>query len=395
MNYILFGDQVREHLLPFTFLRPVADIRVGMLTIREKWEHLLQAKTSSLTVDYLSEKFPMVKDDDNVLINSSVFPSALLVKEISSLTANQTLVCGDVLIAHRLRADDINNLDADIIESVTPLETSERIVRLTSLFDIISMNRSELIKDHHMITAGRKGQPIPGHVGVIEPGQVFIEEGARLEMCTINATNGPVYIGRDAVIMDGAHLRGPLSIGQSSVVRMGAKIYENTSVGPESKVGGEVADSVIFGYSNKSHDGFLGHSVIGEWCNLAAGTNTSNLRLDYGDIRLWDYSEQSFVSTGSQFCGVIMGDHSKTGINTMLNTGTLLGVSAQVYGTGFMRNYVPSFMRGSMSGYAMVDIEKAIETAKKVFKRRNREFDQVEEAILRQVFQQTLSFRKL
>lgn len=395
MNYILFGDQARDHLLPFTFIRPMADIRVGILTIREKWERMLQAKTSSLTIDYLSKKYPLIKEDDNILVNSSIFPTAMLVKEIAQLSPNQTLVCGDTLIAHRLRAEDIDNLDADLLETVTPFESTCQVSRLTCLYDIIALNGREMIKDFRMITDGRESQPVPSHVKTINPEQIFVEEGAVIELAVINASEGPVYIGRNALVMDGAIIRGPVGIGEGSTVRMGARIYSNTSIGPYSKVGGEVADSVFFGYSNKAHDGFLGHSVIGEWCNLAAGTDASNLKLNYDHVRLWDYAENSFVATGSNFCGTFMGDHSKTGISTMLNTGTVMGINAHVYGSGFMRNFIPSFTRSSMAGHSIIQIDKALETAGRVFARRNKPFDKIEEDILRHIFEHTLAYRKI
>jgi UDP-N-acetylglucosamine diphosphorylase/glucosamine-1-phosphate N-acetyltransferase len=395
MNYILFGAQSRPHLLPFTFIRPLADIRVGMLTIREKWEKHLGAVTSNLTEPYLSEKFPLVKKEDNVLINGSVFPNARLVQEISKLKPNQTLISGEVLIAHRLRSKDIDNLDMELLEAVTPMETKGEIKKLSRLWEILSLNGTALLEDFELVTKGRKSQPIPAHVQVLAPENVFIEEGARVEMVTINASEGPVYIGKDAHIMDGALLRGPLAVCEGAVVKMGARIYGNSVIGPFSKIGGEMIESVVFGYSNKVHDGFLGHSVIGEWCNLGAGTNASNLKNNYEMVRLWDYEEESFVSTGLQFCGTFMGDHSKCGINTMFNTGTVIGINAQVFGSGFMRNFIPSFTWGSVAGTSPVDIEKAVQVAKRVYARRGKNFDEVDVRILKDVFDQTFSYRKL
>jgi UDP-N-acetylglucosamine diphosphorylase/glucosamine-1-phosphate N-acetyltransferase len=395
MNYILFGAQSRPHLLPFTFIRPLADIRVGMLTIREKWEKHLGAVTSNLTEPYLSEKFPLVKKEDNVLINGSVFPNARLVQEISKLKPNQTLISGEVLIAHRLRSKDIDNLDMELLEAVTPMETKGEIKKLSRLWEILSLNGTALLEDFELVTKGRKSQPIPAHVQVLAPENVFIEEGARVEMVTINASEGPVYIGKDAHIMDGALLRGPLAVCEGAVVKMGARIYGNSVIGPFSKIGGEMIESVVFGYSNKFHDGFLGHSVIGEWCNLGAGTNASNLKNNYEMVRLWDYEEESFVSTGLQFCGTFMGDHSKCGINTMFNTGTVIGINAQVFGSGFMRNFIPSFTWGSVAGTSPVDIEKAVQVAKRVYARRGKNFDEVDVRILKDVFDQTFSYRKL
>ncbi|MEE4176236.1 MAG: GlmU family protein [Bacteroides sp.] len=395
MNYILFGDQTREHLLPFTFLRPLADIRVGILTIREKWERHLGAKTSTLTEEYLSGKYPLVKEKDNVLINSSVLPDAQLVKEIGKLKPNQTLVIGDTLIAHRLRDVDIDNLDAEVLEKVSPMETKAEVKKLTNLWDIVVLNEQAIADDFALITKGRKSQALGEHVRVIAPEQVFVEEGAVLEMAFINASEGPVYVGKNAQVMDGAILRGPVAVGEGSKIRMGAKIYPGSSIGPYCKIGGEMSHSVIFGYTNKAHDGYLGHSVIGEWCNLGADTNASNLKNNYDEVRLWDYAEHSFVNTGLQFCGTFMGDHSKCGINTMFNTGTVVGINAQIFGAGFMRNFIPSFSWGSVAGFSNVDINKAVQVAQRVFARKGLEFGEQDEQILRNVYNQSFNYRRL
>ncbi len=392
MNYILFGAQARDHMLPFTFIRPLADIRVGILTIRQKWEAWLQQETSTLTMPYLSEKYPLVKESDNILINSSVLPDEVLLAEIDRLQPNQTLVSGDVLIAHRVKEEDIGNMAQELLDHVEPLHTRCNIRKLSRLWDIVTLNESEIAVDHKMITKGREGQPLPAHARALAPENIFIEAGAKIDMAMINASEGPVYIGEGAHVMDGAMIKGPAGIGSGATVRMGAKIYGGSSVGPQSKVGGEMHSSVIFGYSNKAHEGFLGHSVIGEWCNIGADTNTSNLKINYDKIRLWDYVEQSFIRSDRTFCGTFMGDHSKCGIDTMFNTGTVIGVGAQVFGTGYMRNFIPSFARGS--GFDVVAIDKAIEVAKRVYARRNMTFSAMDEKILRHVFDETASFRK-
>ncbi|TVQ13588.1 MAG: glucose-1-phosphate thymidylyltransferase [Bacteroidetes bacterium] len=395
MNYILFGDQTRNHLLPFTFTRPIADIRLGILTIREKWEKMLNAKTSTLTEEYLNVKFPLVKEADNILINSSILPDEILIKEIHELSPNQTLITGETIIALRLKEEDIENLDWSLIDSIAPLQTKSEIKKVNFLWDLIEMNEDAILSDYQLLTHKRRSQPIPDTVKVSAPEKVFIEEGVILEHVIINATEGPVYIGKNAQIMDGAILRGPISIGEDTKIRMGAKIYGATSIGPHCKVGGEVSHTIIFGYTNKAHDGFLGHSVIGEWCNLGADTNTSNLKNSYESVRLWDYQEESFVKTELQFCGTFMGDHSKCGINTMFNTGTVVGVGAQIFGAGFMRNFIPSFSWGSVSGFSVHNIDKSITIAKRVFARRNLEFTETDEAIHRYVYEQTLSYRNV
>ncbi len=395
MNYILFGAKARSHLLPFTFFRPLADIRVGILTIREKWEYWLGKETSSLTEPYLAEKFPLVKEDDNTLINASVMPDATLIDEIAELKPNQTLVSGEVLIAHRVPADDIANMDMEILDDVEPRHTRSKIRKLSNLWDIIVLNSGEILADYVLITKGRESQPLSPHVQVINNADVFVEEGAQVDLAMINAADGPVYIGKDVKIMDGAIMKGPIGVGEGSTVRMGAKICGGSSIGPHSKVGGEMEASVIFGYSNKAHDGFLGHSVIGEWCNIGADTNTSNLKINYDQIRLWDYAGESFVPTGQTFCGTFMGDHTKCGINTMFNTGTVVGVSSQIFGTGFMRNFIPSFSWGSASGLTVVDFAKAVDVAKRMHARRNKTFTETDIEIFRQVYEHTLGYRKI
>jgi UDP-N-acetylglucosamine diphosphorylase/glucosamine-1-phosphate N-acetyltransferase len=393
MNYILFGDQTRNHLLPFTFTRPIGDIRIGILTIREKWEKMLNVKTSTLTEEYLNIKYPLVKEADNILINSSILPNETIIEELNKLTPNQTLIVGETIIALRLKAEDIENLDWDVIDAVTPLQTKSAPEKINYLWDLIEMNERTLLSDFELITKNRKSQPIPEYVKVIAPEKIFIEEGAILEHVIINASEGPVYIGKNAHIMDGSLLRGPLAVCEEAKIRMGAKIYGATTIGPQCKIGGEVSHSIIFGYTNKAHDGFLGHSVIGEWCNLGADTNTSNLKNNYENVRLWDYQEESFVQTDLQFCGTFMGDHSKCGINTMFNTGTVVGVGSQVFGSGFMRNFIPSFSWGSVSGFTVHNIDKSINVAKRVYARRHMEFTKVDEDILRFVYNRTHSFR--
>ncbi len=395
MNHILFGAQARDHLLPFTFIRPLADIRVGMLTMREKWEAFLQRETSTLTEPYLSVKYPLVKEADNILINASVVPNDLLLEEIGCLKPNQTLISGNILIAHRLRAEDIDNMAHELLEDVSPMHTQSDINKLYNLWDVVVLNEKQIEADYALITRGRESQPIPVHAKVIAPENVFIEAGARVDMALLNASEGPIYIGKDAHVMDGAMLRGPVGLGEGAIVRMGAKIYGGSSIGPYSKVGGEMQSSVIFGYSNKAHEGFLGHSVIGEWCNIGAGTNTSNLKINYDEIRLWDYAEGSFINSGMTFCGTFMGDHSKCGIDTMFNTGTVVGVNAQVFGTGFMRNFIPSFSWGGPSGFSTYNFEKAVDVAKRVYARRDREFTTIDENILKSVFEHTMGYRKI
>lgn len=387
MNYILFDGNVRNRLLPFTFTRPVADIRVGILTIREKWEHYLGFTTTTLTEDYLSSRFSFLELKNNIFINSSFFPTENIANIVKGLTENQALFYQDEPIAFFATEGQEVNFDTfDVISY-----THHDVRRIENTWDIFSMNGEAIKRDFKMLTENKISQPIPEGVWVKNPENVFIEEGAEINFCTLNASEGPIYIGKNATVMEGALVRGPFALCEGAALKMGAKIYGDTTVGPHSKVGGEVGNSVIFGYSNKGHDGFLGNSVIGEWCNLGADTNTSNLKNNYAEVRLWNYETEGFARTGLQFCGLMMGDHSKCSINTMFNTGTVVGVSANIFGSGFPKNFVPSFTWGGATTYKT---EKAFEVAKMVMARRGIEFTEEDAEILRHVFEITAKWRR-
>lgn len=390
MNYILFDGSVRNQLLPFTFTRPVADIRVGILTLREKWELLLGSTTTTVTEDYLSEKWPMVELEKNVLINASFIPSENLLNIIKGLQENQALFYEDEPIAFFAEKDqEIDFTTFDVIQY-----NYKDVLRIEHTWDIFSKNHEAITRDFEMITKGRTSQPIPKTTVAFYPENIFIEKGAVLPLCSLNAKEGPIYIGKNAEIMEGAMIRGPFALCENATIKMGAKIYTGTTVGPYCKVGGEVNNSVFFSYANKGHDGFVGNSVIGEWCNIGADTNTSNLKNNYAEVRLWDYESEGFAKTGLQFCGLMMGDHSKCGINTMFNTGTVVGVSCNIFGSGFPRNFIPSFSWGGSAGVSTYKTLKAFETATIVMSRRNIEFDALEASILEHVFEETAKWRK-
>ncbi len=389
MNYIIFDNFRRNYLLPLTFTRPVADLRIGILTIREKWEKHLNTKTSSLTEDYLSKKYPIAKGKNNILLNGSVSPNAELVKKVENLKPKEAIVAGSTIIALHVEEADLEKIGEGETEGTNEIKIEQNYIKLNNTWDIFAKNADAIKDDIKLITNGRKSAKISGTNRIQNETGIFIEEGAKLEHAYLNASAGPVYIGKDAEIMEGSMIRGPVAICNNAVVKMGAKIYGGTTIGPHCKVGGEVNNSVFTGYSNKAHDGFLGQSVIGEWCNLGADTNNSNLKNTYDEVRLWCYPEKTFVKTGLQFCGLIMGDHSKCGINTMFNTGTVLGVYVNVYGSGFQRNFIPSFTWGSTSGFQQYDFNKAIAVAKAVYKRRNIEFTDTDRAILEHVYNST------
>lgn len=390
MNYILFDGTVRNTLLPFTFTRPVADIRVGILTIREKWEKHLGTTTTTITEEYLSEKFPMVEMEQNVMINASFLPNDVLSEMVSNLEPKQAILKGEEVIAF-YSEDSQDEVDFEKYEII---EYNEDCLSIVHTWDIFAKNDAALREDYELLTEGRTSQPIPKSVNVIAPENIFIEEGAKLEFVTLNASTGPIYIGKHSEIMENSVIRGPFALCEGGQVKLGTKVYGATTVGPHSRIGGEVSNSVLMGYSNKGHDGFLGNSVLGEWCNIGADSNNSNLKNNYEEVKLWSYETGGFEKTGLQFCGLMMGDHSKCGINTMFNTGTVVGVSTNIFGSGFPRNFIPSFSWGGASGFTTYITKKAFETARIVMSRRNVEFDEKEAKILEHVFEETKKWRK-
>jgi UDP-N-acetylglucosamine diphosphorylase/glucosamine-1-phosphate N-acetyltransferase len=392
MNIVLFDDQHRANLLPLAYTRPVADIRVGIITIREKWETFLGKSTSSSTESYLSAKFPLEVASENLFINGSVFPTTTLVQSIQKLEPGKALVQGDVLVAVVLDADSANSFDPAKNDWSDTETYSGNLSRLSALWDVFSMNGEQIQADFDMITAGKTSQKASSTNNIIG-NNLFIENGAIVEYATINTEQGAVYIAKDAEIMEGSLIRGPFALCEGAQVKMGTKVYGATTVGPGSRIGGEVTNCVIQAYSNKGHDGFLGNSVIGEWCNLGADTNNSNLKNNYGEVKMWNYAQRDYQPTGLQFCGLVMGDHSKTGINTMFNTGTVVGVNANVFGSGFPDKFIPSFSWGGAEGFSTFDVEKAKEVAVKMYERRGLEFDKIDQDILNKIFEMTKEFR--
>ena len=388
MNYILFDGTVRDSLLPFTFTRPVADIRVGILTIREKWEKYLNTTTTTVTEDYLSEKYPLVELDENILINASFLPNKELVTQIESLQMNEAIFQNEEVIAfYSLEAQEVD------FSTFKAIEFEGDVLQIKNTWDIFSKNGEALQADFDFLTEGRKSAPISKTNSLINPKNIFLEEGASVEYSILNATEGPIYLGKDAEVWEGSLIRGAFALCNNAVVKMGAKMYGPTTVGPYGKVCGEISNSVIFGYSSKGHEGYLGNAVLGEWCNIGADSNNSNLKNNYAKVRIWNYASESFEQTGLQFCGLMMGDHSKTAINTMFNTGTVIGVNCNIYVPGFPRNFVPSFSWGGASGFTTYPTNKAFEAARVMMARRGVEFDEKEANILNHVFELTKKWR--
>ncbi len=390
MNIILFDDPtIRVDLLPLTFTRPVASIRIGILTIAEKWEKYLGAKPYFSTEEYLSKKFTTRLTQDNYWINGAVCPDAQLVKTITSLKTGEGLIKNSKLIALRTPEDEIPEVISGSVK-----EYAENITLIDQVWKIFQLNGAQIREDFKLITKNRTSAGINDkHTRTYSEENIFVEDGASIKGALLNAENGPIYIGKDTHIHEGALIRGPFALCQGSHVNMGAKVRGDTTVGPYSKIGGEVSNTVLFGYSNKAHDGFLGNSVIGEWCNLGADTNTSNLKNNYEPIKIWNYAKGGFKDTGLMFCGLIMGDHSKCGINMMFNTGTVVGVSANIFGDGYPRTFIPSFAWGGASGFATFQLNKALETATKAMERRNLALDELDKEILKHIFDQSSTYR--
>lgn len=391
MNYILSDNKAHNRLKPLTYTRPVCELRVGILTIKEKWEQRLGENISYQTESYLQKKYCLNIETNNVLINSQVLPTNKLVEEIINLENGEYLFKDDTIIAINNR--ELHTLD---IEGCTNLIGKEFVGKITSIedtYDIFSLNEEEIKTDFELICSNKESAPLSSTVNHRGGYPIFIEEGAAVEFCTLNSSKGPIYIGKDAEIMEGVLVRGPLAMCEHSVLNMGAKVYGATTLGPYCKCGGELNNVVFQGYSNKAHDGFLGNAVIGEWCNIGADTNNSNLKNTYDQVKLWDYETERFKKTGLQFCGLIMGDHSKFGINTMLNTGTVIGVGCNIYGSDFPRNFVPSFSFGGAAGYSEHALNKFFNTAKIVMKRRSKDLTKEEEEILNTVFTNSSKYR--
>jgi UDP-N-acetylglucosamine diphosphorylase/glucosamine-1-phosphate N-acetyltransferase len=394
-NIILFDSEIREQLLPLTFTRPVCELRIGILTIKEKWEKWMNAPAWYITQDYLAGKYPIEYDDENYLINGAVLPSSQLCRLLEQMENGEAFLEGDELIAAKLEGEQMEQLiqDEDFGElKGFDLEDTEYL-KINHLWDIFKLNAPALRDDFELLTKGRRSQPISATNRCLGEENIFLEEGAKVECATLNATTGPIYVGKNAEIMEGSIVRGGLAMGEHSILKLGAKIYGATTLGPYCKLGGEVNNSILIGYSNKGHDGFLGNSVLGEWCNIGADTNNSNLKNNYDQIKLWNYSKEGFVRTGEQFCGLFMGDHSKCGINTMFNTGTVVGVCANVFGSGFPRNFIPSFAWGGKSGFQTYKTDKAFETVERVMARRNKTFDIEDRLILLRIFEDSAKYR--
>ncbi|MGX7687506.1 GlmU family protein [Flectobacillus roseus] len=389
MNYIIFDDSsIRAILLPLTFVRPVSEIRFGIDTITEKWQSYLDNTVSFATQDYLQEKYPLQLQSDNIFINGAVCPNPALLEAIQGLSSGQLLSFEGVTLAYRATTL------LDTLDTIEVIEWDGAATIIRQLTDIFLLNGEQIKADFARITHGRTSQPITDRfTAVYNESQIFVEEGVNIKAATLNAEKGPIYLGKGVIIMEGAKIQGPFAILEGSVVNLDGKMRPNTTIGPGCKVGGEVSNVVIFGNSNKGHEGFMGNSVIAEWCNWGADTNNSNLKNDYSKVELWSYVTNRFENSGLQFAGLIMGDHSKCGINTMFNTGTVVGINCNIFGADFQPKHIPSFAWGGSAGFKTYHLRKANQVARAVLERRGRVFEGIEENILKAVFEQTEAHR--
>ena len=397
MQYILFDGPVRKQMLPFAHTRPVADIRCGILTLRERWEYLLGNTTTTLTEDYLQNAFPSTAtNDNNIYINGAIIANEELVAAISILQPEEALIQDSTVIAVKTASVLQHEKELEFIQNnCKTISYGGPLFQLNNVWDVFAQNEKALRADFELLTKNKSTQQLPNYVTAIGKANIFIEEGAKIYPCIINAEAGPVYIGKDAEVMEGAIIRGPFALGEHATLKMGAKVYGGTTIGPSCKVGGEISNVVFFANSNKGHDGFLGNAVIGEWCNLGADTNCSNLKNNYDEVKIWSEHQNKSIKTGLQFCGLLMGDHSKCGINTMFNTGTVVGVACNIYGGGFPPTFIPSFSWGGAENMVTHRIEKALDTANRMMTRRNKSLSKAEENVLQYIFDKTTKQREL
>lgn len=394
MNVLLFDHpEIRRSLLPLTYTRPVADIRLGTMTIAEKWAYEFNNTVSYLTQDYLNDRYPSRFDEDNLYINGALCPEETLLEAIVALSGGEGLQQAGVLLAYRYRIVDAIDQLIDFTDKCHAYD--ERITLITRTWQLFLENGDQIIADFKRITKSRNSEPLTDPYTVVyNPENLFIEDGVSIKAAIINAEEGPVYLGKGSEIQEGTIIQGPFSLGEYSQLRLGGKMRPNTTIGPLCKVGGEVGNVIFQSNSNKAHEGFLGNSVIGSWCNLGADTNNSNLKNTYSNVRAWNYHLNCFEDTGLQFCGLVMGDHSKCSINTMFNTGTVIGVSANIHGTGFPNKFVPSFIWGGTGITSEYEFEKACDTINRVMGRRSHTLDQTEKSILKRVFEESAHYRQ-
>lgn len=387
MNIILFDGSEWENLRPLTLTKPFSELRIGILSFRERWMKLIEGSYSFSTRSYLSEKYVLNTEKLNLFINPSFFPNGFLVESLRNLKEGESLWYQNELIGCFTSFEQFQNRDF-----IKKIESVSSVVHIQHLWELFIYNEFAIGYDFKLLTHGRNSAKISETNHLINPENIFFEEGAKAEFSILNATNGPIYLGKDSEIMEGSLVRGSLALCENAKLNMGTKIYSGTTVGPHSKVGGELNNAILMGYSNKAHDGFLGNSVVGEWCNLGAGTNNSNLKNNYAEVKLWDYSQKRFINTGLQFCGLIMGDYSKSAINTQFNTGTVVGVSANIFKPGFPPNFISSFNWGGSRDSEKFNLNRSYEATSKMMERREKILTENDKDILKHIFDELTDY---
>lgn len=396
MALCFFDDHRRQHFFPLALSRPVADIRFGVRNVAETWSDILNQTFCFHSSQELMSCFPSPKNEVQLCINGRLVPDRALVNAFSQMQPGDVVFNGDNLVAACILPNDLPKL----LQQGTPhpemnvIEMEDEFVLLNDITDVFALNDKAIELDFELLSRGKVSAAVDPTCMIIgDPEKVFIEEGASVEGCFLNTKGGPIYIGSNATIMEASVIHGPFGLGDNATIKAGAKIYGATTIGPWCKIGGEVSNSLFQAYSNKGHDGFVGNSLVGAWCNFGADTNTSNLKNNYGPVKIWDYAQDEYRNTGLTFCGLLMGDHSKCSINTMFNTGTTVGVSCNIFGSAFPPKFVPSWSWGGAEGLATYDFDKSILTAERMMLRRKEELSDQDIALLRHIYDNTSKYR--
>lgn len=384
MNIILFDTEARKRLFPLTLTKAVADIRTGILTIKERWEKVTGAKVFVLTDSYLQPLYKTIPADNYIFVDACVIPIPGVVATINKLSDAQAIEDENGLIAGRVFIQTLPQI-CDIRSLFNNISVTDSVKRLMFPAQLFLWNEDMILFDYKLITHKRISNILNETVHITNVTQIFVEDGAHINHSNLNASSGPVYIGKNATVMEGCFIRGPFAMCEGAVLKMGAKIYGATTIGPYCTGGGEIKNSILSGYSNKAHDGYLGDSVIGEWCNIGAGTSNSNLKNTAGEVSTWNYFENNFVKSGNK-CGVIMGDYAKTAINTSINTGTVIGACSNIFGKGLTPKVIKNFSWG-MEGDKKYEIEKAIKDISNWKKLKNKTLDEKEIMVLKHIFE--------
>jgi UDP-N-acetylglucosamine diphosphorylase/glucosamine-1-phosphate N-acetyltransferase len=386
MQLVLFEDHLRSRFLPLAYTRPVGDLRMGMMTMAERYAKIFNAPVAHHTQVSLESLFPPATAQIQLHINARLFPTASLVAALRALQPGEVLKAGDTVLAKLTDTQNTSNEH--------PLAFAGEVCWIENITDLFSKNAMAMAFDFALMDKQSPSELHPSNIIIGDPSQLYVHATAKVYATTLNTLDGPIYIDADAEVMEGSHIRGGFYLGQHATLKLGTKIYGATTIGPQCKVGGEISNSLFWGHSNKAHDGFVGNSIIGEWCNLGADSNTSNLKNNYSNVKIWSYAEHDFTDTGLTFCGLIMGDHSKCGINTMFNTGTVAGVNANIFGGGFPDKHIPSFSWGGPEGWEEYDPEKAFGTIEKVMQRRSQKLTGEMRALLTYLFEETAHHRR-